>query len=179
MRCVYWSADFSEARVVEAMFRAQGVPVFVFDAGMAQLDWFKSLAIGGYRIMVPESQLDAARRLLAEYRAEALAPAAKDIDVPPCPRCGSRNVNDDPRPRRRVFGAVIASQAAPLALMLSLYGWWLAGLASLLPLIVARWLGSRHRCADCAYAFAMPRMRFDTLARSVSEAEAAFRKDPA
>lgn len=87
-------------------------------------------------------------------------------------------VDDDPRLARRVFGAAIASLVAPLAVMLSPYGGWLAGVASLLPLIVARWLGSRHRCADCACAFAMPRMRFDTLARSVSEAEAAFRKDP-
>lgn len=69
MRCVCWSADFSEARVVEAMFRAQGVPVFVFDAGMAQLDWFKSLAIGGYRIMVPESQLDGSDRVITAQTA--------------------------------------------------------------------------------------------------------------
>ena len=49
MRCVCWSADFSEARVVEAMFRAQGVPVDLVTASASGLDPNISRAAADYQ----------------------------------------------------------------------------------------------------------------------------------
>ena len=171
MRRAYWSADFGEAHVVEAMLRAHGLHASVFDAGIVRQDWFKTLALGGYRVMVPDSQMAPAQELLADYRSGAMALADADLDVPSCPRCSGHAVADDPRPRRVAFGALIASQVAPFALVSSSVSLWIAGLLSFLPLATAPLLGSRHRCRSCGAAFAAPRRRFDTLACAVAEAE--------
>lgn len=173
MRRAYWSADFGEAHVVEAMLRSYGVHASVFDAGIVRQDWFKTLALGGYRVMVPDSQTDSARELLADYRAGAMALPDDEVEVPPCPRCAGRAVGDDPRPRRAVFGVLIASQVAPFLAFSSPASWWIAGLAPLLPLAAAPWLGSRHSCEDCGTAFGTRRLRFDALARAVADAQAA------
>lgn len=173
MRRAYWSADFGEAHVVAAMLRAQGVHASVFDAGIVRQDWFKTLALGGYRVMVPDAQTAAAQELLAAYRAGAMAVADVEVDVPSCPRCGGSDTRADPRPRRAVFGALIASQAAFFAFFYSApLLWWIAGVMQCIPLAAARWLGPRYRCASCARAFAARRHPFAALARKVRDAEA-------
>ncbi len=179
MQRAYWSADFSEAHVVEAMLRANDLHASVFDAGMARQDWFKTLAIGGYRVMVPDSQTAAARQLVADYHRGAMALPDGEVDAPTCPRCSADDVADDPRPRRAVFGTVIASQAAPLFLVSTPALWWMAGLLQFLPLLAFPMLGSRHRCDRCGTAFGAPRRRFESLARAVAEAQAATTGEPA
>lgn len=171
MQRAHWSADFGEAHVVEAMLRAHGLHASVFDAGIVRQDWFKTLALGGYRVMVPDAQIAPAQELLADYRSGAMALADADLDVPACPQCSGRAVADDPRPRRVAFGALLASQVAPFALVSSPVLFWIAGLLPFLPLVAAPLLGSRHRCGSCGAAFATPRRSFDTLARAVAEAE--------
>ena len=178
MRRAYWSADFGEAHVVEAMLRAHGLYALVFDAGIVRQDWFKTLAFGGYRVMVPSSQLAAAQPLLTDYVSGAMALADDDRDAPPCPRCCAHAVADDPRPRRVVFGALLAAEVAPIPLLSSPFMLLIAGLLPLLPLAAAPLLGSRHRCENCGAAFATPRRSYATLARAVAEAEEAASTEP-
>lgn len=171
MRRAYWSADFGEAHVVEAMLRAHGFHASVFDAGIVRLDWFKTLAFGGYRVMVPAAQMASAQQLLADYVSGAMAFADDDLDVPPCPRCSGHAVADDPRPRRVVFGALLAAELAPIALFSSPVFLLIAGLLPFLPLAASPLLGSRYRCESCGAAFATPRHSFEALAHAVAEAE--------
>lgn len=178
MRRAYWSADFGEAHVVEAMLRAHGLYASVFDAGIVRLDWFKTLALGGYRVMVPSSHLAAAQQLLADYGSGAMALADDERDVPPCPRCCAHAVADDPRPRRVVFGALLAAEVAPAALLSSPVFLLIAGLLPLLPLAASPLLGSRYRCASCGAAFATPRRSYAALARAVAEAEETASTEP-
>lgn len=172
MKRAYWSGDFGEAHVVAAMLQAHGLEAAVFDALLVRQDWFNTLVYGGYRIMVPESQVPAAREVLADYRTGTLALPDDGADAPPCPRCSGGIVMNDSRPRRAVFGGVIVAQAAPMILLLSPLWWWIAGLAQFLPLAASSLLASRHRCGNCGFAFGTPRLRFDSLARAVSDAEA-------
>ncbi|MBO9662619.1 hypothetical protein [Dokdonella sp.] len=179
MQRAYWSADFGEAHVVEAMLRAHGLHASVFDAGIVRQDWFKTLALGGYRVMVPAAQMASAQELLADYRSGAMTLADADLDVPACPRCSGHAVADDPRPRRVVFGTLLASQVAPFAFTSSPALLWIAGLLPFLPLAAAPLLGSRHRCRSCGAAFATPRRHFDALAHAVAEAEPTASAEPA
>lgn len=169
----YWTADYGDAGVVTALLRAHDVHAFVFDAGMTQLDWFKSLAFGGYRVTVPAAQSAAARELLDGYRDGALAVPDAETDVPPCPRCAGTGIASDPRPRRAVFALLIAVQIVPIELAFPAAWAWIAGFAlQFLPLAAAPLLGSRYRCAACGNAFGAAREPFATLAQSVAAAEA-------
>lgn len=161
------------------MLRAHGLHASVFDAGIVRQDWFKTLALGGYRVMVPDAQMEPAQKLLADYRSGAMALADDDLDVPACPRCSGRAVTDDPRPRRVVFGALLVAEVAPIELLPSPVFLLLAGLLPFLPLAAAPLLGSRHRCGSCGTAFATPRRSFEALACAVAEAEANASAEPA
>ena len=50
MQRACWTADFAEANIVAGLLRANGIDASVFDAGMAQLNWMQTLAVGGYRL---------------------------------------------------------------------------------------------------------------------------------
>ena len=49
MRRVCWTADFAEANIAAGLLHANGIEATISDAGMAQLNWMQTLAIGGYR----------------------------------------------------------------------------------------------------------------------------------
>jgi len=168
----YWTPDYGDASVVAAMLCAHGVRAFVFDAGMAQVNWFQSLAIGGYRVMVPAAQGAEARELVDGYRDGTRA--LPDADTPACPTCAHAAVVVDPRPRRFVFGLLIVSQFAPVGLMASYLPAWSSAFAlALAPYACARLLGSRHRCSDCGGAFGLARLPFAASAQAVERGEAA------
>lgn len=171
MQRAYWSGDFSEAHIVTAMLRAHDVDASAFDAGIVRQDWFQILALGGYRVMVPDAQMARTQELLGAYGSGAMALADADLDLPDCPRCHAGLGADDPRPRRIVFGVVIASQLAPAALLSSPVLLCIAVLLPVLPLATMPLLKSRHLCRSCGTVFATPRRCFGVLTRAVAEAE--------
>jgi len=114
LRRAYWSADFAEAHVVEAMLRAHGVQAWVFDALLVRQDWFKTLMFGGYRVMVPDEDASRAADLIGEYRAGVLAVADDAVERPACPHCATPG-REDAEPRRIVFVVFIALHVLILA----------------------------------------------------------------
>ena len=55
----------TEAHVLQARLVAEGIPAVVTDAHLAQANYLWALAVGGARVLVPESFLDAAHEIKA------------------------------------------------------------------------------------------------------------------
>jgi hypothetical protein len=105
LRRVDTTFDLPEAHIIVGLLRSEGVEAHLFDADFVRQDWFKAIAYGGYRILVPDRDLTAAHRLIRAYR-EVKTPLSSSDDAP-CPVCSSTNYRDDPRPRRWVFALYI------------------------------------------------------------------------
>jgi len=182
LRRAYWSADFAEAHVVEAMLRAHGVQAWVFDALLVRQDWFKTLMFGGYRVMVPDEDASRAADLIGEYRAGALAVADGVVERPTCPRCTAPG-QDDPMPRRVVFALLIASDVLfTIGYMLStgvtgmmvamvLVGSVIA--APIMAVLFTHYLKGRYACPQCATRWRASRPSFAAMAREVDAATSA------
>ena len=183
MRRAYWSADFAEAHIVEAMLRAHGVQAWVFDALLVRQDWFRTLMFGGYRVMVPDGDVSRAVELLDGYSAGRLALPEESVERPACPRC-TMGGSDDPAPRRLVFMLLIAASALfPPALMILQWGdapFMLfvsvscCILAPFVAVTLAHWLKGRYFCMQCGAHWRSRPMPFAVMAR---EADAAALRD--
>ena len=114
-----------EAHLFRTRLEAAGIPAYVQDEHLIQMDWLYSNAIGGVRVQVADEDLGAAREFLAADSPQA-APDAIDVI---CPSCGSRDTVPDERFRRISF----------LSLLLINF-----------PLLLAR---HRWRCSSCGHAF--------------------------
>ncbi len=101
LRKIDTTFDLPEAHIIVQMLRAEGVHAELFDADFVRQDWFKAIAYGGYRIMVGDSDVAAARERIQRYRADPATFA--DSQDPGCPKCGSTDYRDDPQPRRNVY----------------------------------------------------------------------------
>lgn len=108
-----------EAHLVRMRLEAGGVPAFVLDENMVQMDWLYSNAIGGVRLQIEEEDGERAREIL-EDTGEILP-----SDRPVCPACASLQTAPDETPRRLSF------------LSLALVGF---------PFLFAR---HRWKCGDC------------------------------
>lgn len=177
MRRAYWSADFAEAHVVEAMLCAHGVNAYVFDAQMVRQDWFRTLALGGYRVMVADSDATRAAELVGGYRAGTLAIDDDAVERPACPQCAAPG-HDDPVPRRLAFALLIASEAVftlwfmfatdATAMTLILCGSTLAIPAA--ALVLAQHIKGRYICSRCATRWRTRPAPFATMTREVQAA---------
>jgi len=114
-----------EAHLFRTRLEAAGIPAFVLDENLVQLDWLYSNAIGGVRVQIADEDLEAAREFLA---ADSPQPAPDAVDVI-CPKCGSHDTAPDELPRRISF----------LSLLIFHF-----------PLLFAR---RRWRCASCQHVF--------------------------
>ena len=179
MRRAYWSADFAEAHVVEAMLRAHGVEAWVFDALLVRQDWFKTLMFGGYRVMVADEDGARAADVIGDYRAGTLAIADDAVERPACPRCATAG-RDDPAPVRRVFALMIMAELV-LALgfrlatgssaeMLALVLGGSVVVVPVIALVFTRYLKGRYVCPQCAMRWRALPASFATMAREVDAA---------
>ena len=82
---------------------AVGIPAYVQDEYMVQMDWLYSNAIGGVRVQVADSDLEDTREFLA---ADSPLPCTNDDHVV-CPSCGSHETALDEFPRRMSFLCVL------------------------------------------------------------------------
>jgi hypothetical protein len=114
-----------EAHLFRTRLEAAGIPAYVQDEHLIQMDWLYSNAVGGVRVQIADEDLDAAREFLANDSPQT-APDAVDVV---CPKCGSHDTAPGELRRRISF------------LSLFLLGF---------PLLFAR----RHwRCASCHKVF--------------------------
>ena len=179
MRRAYWSADFAEAHIVEAMLRAHGVQAWVFDALIVRQDWFRTLAFGGYRVMIADEDAARAADVIGEYRTGALAVADEAVERPRCPQCATPG-RDDAIPRRLVFATLIAAEAAFTLFLMSVtrgsepvLAFLLCGCAvaaAVAVIMATRYLKGRYACPQCATRWRMRPLPFAAMAREVEVA---------
>lgn len=178
MQRVRTAYDLLEALVIVAMLRDAGIEASVFDAEFVRQDWFRMLAYGGFRIMVPDRDAADAVRMLADYDAGAIAPAEAE-DRLACPRCTAEAVREDPWPRRWTFLAIIVLSGVQTALLVA----DAPGTATLVSTIVALGIAAAAlpglllrykwavRCDACAHRWvARPRRPFAELAHGAESA---------
>lgn len=85
---VYSYTTTAEANLYRTVLEAQGIPAFVADENLIGINFLYSLALGGVRLQVLESDLEAVREILKlDANIES-----KPGDWGNCPKCNSQNV---------------------------------------------------------------------------------------
>lgn len=85
-----------QAYLAKGRLEAEGIPAFISDEYVVQMDWTHSEAVGGVKIKVPDEWLGRAREILAaDYGGDLLA--TEEARLQPesgetCPRCGSSSI---------------------------------------------------------------------------------------
>ena len=105
-----------EAHLFRMHLEAAGIPAFVQDEHLVQMDWFYSNAIGGVRVQIADEDVPAAQEFLAADREQKPLDA---VDVL-CPVCGSAETRPDERPRRLAFLSMLLFS---FPLLLSRHRW--------------------------------------------------------
>jgi hypothetical protein len=67
----FW--NLMEADLAKGLLDAAGIEAFLFDDNMVRLDWFNANALGGVKLRVDASNVEAANQALEEAAAEAAA----------------------------------------------------------------------------------------------------------
>ncbi len=62
-----------DAHLLRMRIEAGGIPAFIQDENLVQIDWLLANAIGGVRVQVADEDVAATRALLAEQDAESEA----------------------------------------------------------------------------------------------------------
>ena len=124
-----------DAHLLRLRLGAGGVDAYVQDENMVQMNWLYSNAIGGVRLQIDETDLEAAREIVAA------PPVGKgelsevgelsEAELTVCPGCSSTGTAPDERPRRFAF----------LSMMFSML---MFGVAFPFAFLRRRW-----KCADC------------------------------
>ncbi len=109
-----------EAHLLRMRLEAGGIPAFVQDENLVQMDWLYSNAIGGVRVQIAEEDIPKAKELL-----EQESVALEEAVAVQCPFCDSANTGIDELPRRISF----------LSLLLLNF-----------PFLFAK---NRYKCSDC------------------------------
>ena len=105
-----------EAHLFRMRLEAAGIPAFVQDEHLVQMDWLYSNAIGGVRVQITDEDVPAAREFLA---ADTEQKPLDAVDVL-CPACGSSETRPDERPRRLAFLSMLLFS---FPLLLSRHRW--------------------------------------------------------
>ena len=164
LRRVDTTFDLPEAHIIVGLLRSEGIDAYLFDADFVRQDWFRAIAYGGYRILVPDEDLSAARAHTRAYR--ETNPALSSSDDAPCPACSSLNYRDDPRPRRWVFAFYIVLPSIEFAVFaltrrtpVGQFVWTMFTIVVFvaLALLAIPYLRRRYRCDECGHRWRDPR----------------------
>ncbi len=79
--------DLSEALVAKALLEQHGIVVFLFDAGYVTINWPHMFAVGGLRLAVLDTELDATTAILSSKNDDEIGD-----DSDRCPSCRSGDV---------------------------------------------------------------------------------------
>jgi len=82
--------DLSEALLAKGRLETVGIDCSLSDDNVVRMDWFWSNAMGGVKLIVPESQVEAAFELLSCD--QQVAPGGEGMPLIQCPKCGSQEV---------------------------------------------------------------------------------------
>jgi hypothetical protein len=117
-----------EANMVKSQLESAGIPVFIADEYTIGMNWLYSNALGGVKVLVPESLALEAQELLAT---EFETPPTRDLTTATCPQCGSKNTGDFLDKRS------------------SFITWIFSGFPLLLP-------ANKKKCSDCDHRWRSP-----------------------
>jgi hypothetical protein len=85
--------DLSEAIVARAVIESAGIFCFLKDENLVRLDWQVSNFIGGIRLQVASSDVEAAEAILSQpVPSEFSIPDQPGFSQPRCPRCTSTDI---------------------------------------------------------------------------------------
>ncbi len=87
-----------EAHLLRMRLEAGGIPAFVQDENMVQMNWLYSNAIGGVRVQIWEEDISNAKELLSQD-----AFLLEGAVIVQCPFCSSGETQVDELPRRFSF----------------------------------------------------------------------------
>jgi RNA polymerase subunit RPABC4/transcription elongation factor Spt4 len=99
----HWTMDLQEAEILSGLLKSEGLDPFVFNAGVTRMLWTRSLAFGGYRVMVPAAQARQANELVTAWRNGEMALADETDTTFGCPRCHSEQTSSDEQRRGWAF----------------------------------------------------------------------------
>ena len=122
-----------EAHLLRLRLGAGGIDAYVQDENTVQMNWLYSNAIGGVRVQIDETDLEAAREIVALPPVKA--GEAGEVELTECPDCSSTNTAPDERPRRLAFLSMIFSMVT-------------FGVAFPFAFLRRRW-----QCADCGHTW--------------------------
>ena len=82
--------DLSEALVVRGVLEAAGIPCFLRNENTVRIDWQISNAIGGIRLDVLDSDVEAAESVMLPLATDTGEVSKSEVV---CPRCGSQDIH--------------------------------------------------------------------------------------
>lgn len=86
--------DVSEAYVGRSLLESAGIPAWIADEHLVQMNWFYSNLVGGLRLQVDESDETAAREILKEAAPKTIAYGKDEVYIQPtCPKCGPDEIS--------------------------------------------------------------------------------------
>ncbi len=113
--------DLPEASVAKSVLDSAGIDCVLADDNLVRLDWFYSNLVGGIKLLVPESEAEAAVRLLDETSPEKFeVDGVGEYQQPQCPRCKSMDVSLDGLDKGWTFGAMYVTS---LPIPVTTKGW--------------------------------------------------------
>jgi DNA-directed RNA polymerase subunit RPC12/RpoP len=94
--------NYIDANIIMGRLEEEGINCWLKDENTVTIDPILTNAVGGIKLMVPESQAERAFELLKQFRSQQQS-------VLKCPRCGSANVEfvTTPRKASNWFGVII------------------------------------------------------------------------
>lgn len=98
--------DATQAHVAKGLLESEGIDAVLRDEHLVTANWMLSNALGGVRLMVPQSREAEAQRLLQQVNRGEFALDEEDpADI--CPKCGARGAHPDSPSRRLAFAALM------------------------------------------------------------------------
>jgi len=99
--------DLSEALVARAVIESAGIFCFLKDENLVRLEWQISNFIGGIRLQVAASDVDAANDILSQpIPNEIVIPDQPGFLQPRCPRCTSTDISWQRQGRRAALASL-------------------------------------------------------------------------
>jgi hypothetical protein len=94
VRTIRQYRDQAEAFMARSALESAGIGCYLRDENTIRMEWLWSNLMGGMRLQVAESDVEAAEAILSQPIPASIAVAGElDYEQPQCPRCGSLNVS--------------------------------------------------------------------------------------
>jgi hypothetical protein len=99
--------DLSEAIVARAVIESAGIFCFLKDENLVRLDWQVSNFIGGIRLQVASTDVEAAEAILSQpVPSEFSIPDQPSFEQPRCPRCTSTDITWERQGRKAALASL-------------------------------------------------------------------------